>query len=288
VFTFNPIEPKRKRPTGEFEEFVAQFPGPYGKVAYDNMLQAFFGAGTVPHQSSRVIGLSMVLRDASSKGIERVVLDLQPTTGALELMDACKSATESLYRLSHRKGLIKIGLGVTMPDLMKFMDTDYAKKVQEYSQPLLEALSMMKEANFFLVCGPEPDLVDEMLGETRDAVTDFGGAIKGYFINNIRDGLETVEASSQSVQIKRVLEAAKQQGNIPVFNLSHIPELNAVGSSSKIDYLTQMGEAVIGRLPLKSYDPETARRIAEGLEVDPAEVEEEIREVLSSRDLASS
>ncbi len=221
---FWPIAAGERRSKPEFAEYMNQFPGAQGLVAYNDMLRQFFGAFTLPEQASELINLAELLNEATSNHLEKIVLDLEPTKGTIGLLNSVGAVARSITNLSMLGPVIKSVLGMKMPDIRKFLDSEYMGNSGEYTRRLSQAERLLQGARYILVTGPQGAMVDEALLDTQTAIQDLGGKISGYVVNNVHlhGSLPSNEEESERRQVGRVLEAG-EKASIPVGIVGHTP-----------------------------------------------------------------
>lgn len=258
---FEHILPGRKS-QGDFDEYMEQFEGPYGLVAYADMLKTFFGAPTSTGQTSELISLAELLAAAGERGIEKVVLDLEPTKGAIALLESSRDLARSLKNLRDTKGWIKSVLKFGMKDIIRFLDSKYMAESEGYLRTLTGAAQLMEDARFLLVTGPKPAMVDEMVGDAQEAIEDFGGGVEGYVVNDVRgeEILEAEEYESQQRQVARVKRLASEK-NVPIAEIIHTPVL---GIDSVSDEKRQQALRGVGRELVAVFGEKDVSEMARG------------------------
>lgn len=237
--------------TIEFGKYMAQFPGDYGIAALQDMMSTFFGVNTNPESILSFITLSNILLDTSF--IENIVLDLEPTQGTSRLLNNASNTSRILRNMSQYGFATLTAISAKFPDITRFLRSDYIKNADEYGRRIEQSSKKISEANYILVCGPEPAKVDEMLHDTEPIIESFGGRVCAYVINDIRRNKRknTLEERCMEDQISKVKKVAKEKG-IPAIEVAHDSTLciNDVTNENRRIKLRIIGEQILKNLNL--------------------------------------
>jgi hypothetical protein len=207
----------------QFRKYLAQFQGEYGIGAYQDMMSTFFGVNSNPDQSLEFVMLSQLILGAKSQGIEKIVLDLEPTKGTARLLNNVKNAAQTLRNMSEYGFVTLKMISAKFPDVTRFLESEYIQNAELYGNRMMEVARRIAGARCVLVCGPEAAKVDEMFEDTEQTILSFKGKIGGYVVNDIRP-YSGAEEESQKRQIERV-EREGVSKVIPVIMVNHNPEI---------------------------------------------------------------
>jgi cellulose biosynthesis protein BcsQ len=241
-------KPSKKERDEEFREYMSQFPEDYGIVAFQDMMETFFGVNTNPEAVMRHITLSNLLLNANKKGIENVVLDLEPTQGTARLLTNATDTARILRNMSKYGVATLTMIAAKFPDITRLLKSDYIKHADIYGQRIEVSAKMIREAKYLLVCGTESAKVDEMLLDTEPIIESFGGRVCGYVINDVRNytGAEKKSADTQ----KRRVEKIGMANGVSVVQVNHNPLLciDEVSNSERREELTKVGRYIVKSL----------------------------------------
>lgn len=207
----------------QFERYLSQFPRDYGIAAFQDMMSTFFGVNTNPESILSFVNLSNLLLKAEKKGIESVVLDLEPTQGTSRLLKNASDTSRILKNMSQYGVATLTMISAKFPDITRFLKSDYIRNAEHYGNRIERSSGMLSGAKYILVCGQESAKVEEMLLDTKPLIEQFGGKVSGYVINDIRD-CEEVEQRNAFVQINKVKKEGKRE-SLPVIETKHDPML---------------------------------------------------------------
>ncbi len=223
-----------KEANKSFDEYMSQFLFDHGIIPFADMVTHFFGVPTDIPTTQKFILLVGMLLEAEEKGIEYVIIDVEPTAGFERLLSNSHSMIRSLKNLKN-KGVILLGaVSLSWPDIGKYLKSDYIKNIDFFTNRIKTAVSLLKEAKYILVCIPEKIPVQQSF-EVRKIIEKFGGNPCGYIINNIRN--EPHE--------KEQLEIIHTQG-LPVIEILRQPLIHQSGNDK---HLILMGIGIhIGRI----------------------------------------
>lgn len=93
-----------KKEAGSYEQFSLQFPDAYGIVCYNAMLLEFFGACTDLPNIHKLVTLSEMIHQAEQNGFEKIIIDVEPTSGLERLFSSLDAVARSLNNLSEMGG----------------------------------------------------------------------------------------------------------------------------------------------------------------------------------------
>lgn len=234
-----------KKRNVQFGKFMEQFPGRYGLVAYNILLNQFFGAATDPEKLSDLLSLTKILEDAERNGIERLVFDLEPTSGTRRMLRNATQTARTLKAMSEYSMAKVIAVGVQFPDIKRFLKTAYMKNAKEHGDSLMKYAEQIVGADYILVCGPEISLVEEMFDDTEAVIRSYGGKVSKYVINNCRTNLEGIEASMQKDLLRRVRGVGAKK-DISVYEVWHDSNLNSkVSDNDRLSHLREVGKKIL-------------------------------------------
>jgi anion-transporting ArsA/GET3 family ATPase len=173
---------------GDIDGYLAQFPGDFGLLPFCDMVTSFYGAPTDIDTVSKFSSLVGAYHDAKERGVEHLVVDVEPTGGLLRMMDSVEVATRSLLNLARPKGMAKLTRPLVMkemPDVKAFVNGPYMSNVGHYLNRVAEAAVMLINSQFNTVTLPESSPVDEMI-ELKDALEDRNMNVKSIVVNNAK------------------------------------------------------------------------------------------------------
>ena len=162
--------PERDR---EFSEYMGQFLGQYGFLAFNTMFADFFGVFASTQQAADFITLSKYYHQALEQRAQFIVLDMKASD---DFADMYLSSVKAAHSLENMNGFGFLNLeliqrALKMPDIRRFLETKYVKQdAKKYSAEMRESALALTKTGFCLVCGNEAEKVDEMLGELQPLV----------------------------------------------------------------------------------------------------------------------
>ena len=221
-----------KFPVGNY---LAQFPGNYGILAFHDMITEFFGAVTDINSVSYFATLTTLFEEAEKMKKEHIVLDVEPTAGLERLLGSTKAISRSFQLLRDLGTMKKMVLGQAWPDIRAFLDGSYVQNAGTYAPKLEITAQTIRDAKYRLVCVPEQGPVEQM-GEVKQLVESYGGRVHGYIVNNVR------EDSDEQRYINEVVDAS---GALPVTVVDHDPRLHGDDIDERREFLREMGERFV-------------------------------------------
>lgn len=233
-FCFTDVVKMKQLDNRNVYDYLAQFKGDYGLLPFLDMITNFFGAPTDISSTSKFLSLIFLYHDAKAKGIERIVIDVEPTAGLQRLLNGTEAVTRSLRNLQGSGWMTIKTIGAKWPDIAAYMKSDYIKNAGFYTDRMIEVSDVIKCARYVIVTIPESSPVAQM-GDVKKLITSFGGNVVGYVINNIR------HESHEHEQIKKVLTSA---GEILVAHVEHDIRLCDSNPSLRRKTLKEVGRMI--------------------------------------------
>lgn len=166
-------------------QYLDQFPGDKGLIAWADMLNAFFGAPTDIATVEKFIVLVAFLVELEEQGYDYIVIDVEPTAGLERLLTGADRMSQSLLNLKGQKKFFLNLIGVRMPDIKAYLEGSYIKQANVYTKRIQRAVTMIKQAAFFLVCTPEEEPVRQTF-DVSELINGFGGSLAGCVVNRVQ------------------------------------------------------------------------------------------------------
>ncbi len=219
-----------KRSKGSVEQYLAQFPGHLGIVPFADMANAFFGLPTDTPGAQKFAMLVSVMIEMRRRDFHRILIDVEPTAGFQQLLNRAGSTARSLKNLQGRG--VRFLSSLHWPDVTSYLKGDYIRNINDYTKELIEAVELIKEACYVLVCTPEAGPVNQTF-TVRTIIENFGGKVKGCVVNNVRN------ESHETVPITHL-----GKHEIPVVLVQNVRDLHSVDPDLRKGILLGMGSKV--------------------------------------------
>lgn len=235
------VEPIKTIPLSEWkkqgkttEEYLHTFPKDLGYIPYHEMLLEFFGVMTDSATVSQFATLTQMYHKAQNLGIEKIVLDAEPTAGLVKLISSSKTIARSLTNLSGLGWAKKKAIASVWPDILKFLEGDYISNSEEYGNRMIETVETLLNAKYGIVTIPEASPISQM-NDIKSMIEKWGCNIGAYFINNCRN------EEGEEKQIKRVESIANGH---PVLTINRIDSLAQGSQENRIETLLKLGKDI--------------------------------------------
>lgn len=209
-YAFKPIA-QTKQQGESVQDYLKQFVGDYGLLAFLDMIATFFGAPTDISTVSKFLSIIWLYQEAEVRNIEQIIIDVEPTAGLGRLLQGVEAVVRSLKNLQQTGWITLQAVGAKWPDVAAFLKGKYIQEADFYTNNMTKVAQAIREARFVIVTIPESSPVTQMT-EVQTLVSSFGSQVAGYIINNIR------RESYEKEQIVRVFTLA---GGKPVVQIYH-------------------------------------------------------------------
>ncbi len=226
----------RKNSKKTMREYSAQFPGDYGLLIFMDIIAKFFGAPTDISSTSKFLSIVNLYYQAEAKGIDHIIIDVEPTAGLERLLNWMGAVTRSLVNLRDSGWITLKTIGTAWPDVADFMKGDYIKNADVYTKRMTEVADAIRDANCVIVTIPESSPVAQA-ADVKKMITSFGGKVVGYVVNNIRN------ENHEHEQIAKIL---LQAGDMRVIQIGHNRNLCDSTPTHRRKSLREAGRAVLG------------------------------------------
>lgn len=217
--------------------YLAQFPNESGIVPLADMVNSFFGVPTDTVLLQKFTTLVRILKQAEEDGFENIIIDVEPTAGLERFLSNAEGMMRSLRNLQ-KQGIINLALlRAKWPDIAEYLSSGYIRNADQHCKDIRQAVEIIKEAFYFLVCTPESGPVKQVF-EVWKIVSKFSGNVHGFVVNNMRG--ENHEEQNIEILLGRQL---------PVVRIRHRGELHVAGAD-RASILLETGR-VIAKQALK-------------------------------------
>lgn len=170
----------------KLDQYFCQFPGHFGIVAFADMLHEFFGVPIDIPALQKFTALVIIIAALKSGEFSNIILDVEPTAGLERLLSHADAMVRTLRNLK-KKGMIFLAtIALRWPDIADYISGEYMEDIDHYAKDIMSVVKTIKNAEYMLVCTPEFGPVTQMF-EIRKIIQKFGGKVRGYVINNVRD-----------------------------------------------------------------------------------------------------
>lgn len=230
---------RRRGECETFDTYIKQFPEDYWLIAYNDMLNEFFWASTDTAWLHKFISLVKIVQKAKKEWFQKIIIDIEPTSGFERLINWIDAVSRSVQNLS-KIGLMKLAiLWTTWPDIAAFLKGDYIKKALFHASRLMDTKDMILWAKFSVVSIPEPEPLEQALGEVVSLIDNIQGNLTSVILNNCW----RLETSMEKDSIKiATSEVAKREGT-KLFTINHNPWM--FNKQKRLEILEQIGNTIV-------------------------------------------
>jgi anion-transporting ArsA/GET3 family ATPase len=217
-----------------FELYVSQFQGDAGIVPYADMVSQFFGVPADVPTLQKFAALVSAICELHNQGFEYLFIDMEPTAGLERLLSQAHATLRSLQNLRDTGVLTLTMLKAKWPDIVAYLRGDFIQNIDVYGGRVKQAVAVMTEATYRLVCIPEQSPVNQTL-EVRQIIESFGGKVCDVIVNNMR---------GESHEESNVTRLRKLHPETPVILVPHKKQFH--DGSDPASLLAQIGEMLQG------------------------------------------
>lgn len=186
---------KRRRELENFETYISQYPEDYWLVAFNDMLNEFFGACTDVISLYKFISLVKILDQAKKNWFTNIIIDIEPTSWFERLINWVEAVSRSIENLSWIWFIKLQALWAAWPDIAAFLKSTYIKNATEYWKKLLDTRAMLLWSSFSVVSIPEPEPLEQAFNDVIPLIQKIWWNLSDLLLNNCwrPDNLEVEE-----------------------------------------------------------------------------------------------
>lgn len=166
-------------------KYLDQFPKDLGIVPYADMLFEFFGVPTDLETMQKFAILVHNFHLLKNEGYTDLIIDVEPTAGLKRLLSKTEEMVKSFNNLKNKGIVFLTLLGTQWPDIKGYLQSQYIKNIEIYTERIEETVAALKAANYFLACKPEFGPITQTF-TVRKIIEHFGGKMSGCIVNDVR------------------------------------------------------------------------------------------------------